>query len=29
MDYSTKTYTNPIRGAKGVKPHERDYDEDE
>ena len=32
MDYSNKTYANPIRGSKGsrgVKPHQRDYDDDD
>ena len=29
MDYSTKTYANPIRGSKGVKPHQKSYDDDE
>ena len=28
MDYSSKTYANPIRSTKGVKPHEQDYDQE-
>ena len=29
IDYAAKTYANPIRETKGVKPHEQDYDEED
>ncbi len=33
LDYSTKTYANPIRGggatSRGVKPHQQDYDDED
>ena len=28
LDYSTKTYTKPIRRRQGVKPHQKEYDEE-
>jgi hypothetical protein len=28
MDYSKKIYVNPVRDAKGVKPHLQAYVED-
>ncbi len=27
IDYSTKTYANPIRQSSGLKPNQRDYDD--
>lgn len=29
IDYSTKTYANPIRSTAGIKPYEQEYDEDD
>ena len=29
MDYTAKTYANPIRSTAGVKPHLQDYEETE
>jgi microtubule-associated protein-like 6 len=29
IDYSTKTYTDPIRSTSGVKPYQQDYEEDD
>ena len=29
IDYTTKTYINPIRTTTGVKPHEQEYDEED
>ena len=28
MDYAKKTYENPIRETRGVKPHEQEYDDE-
>ena len=27
IDYSTKTYINPIRSTTGVKPHQQQYED--
>ncbi len=29
MDYGSKTYTNPIRETKGVKPHLQEQQDDD
>ena len=29
MDYTSKTYANPIRQSAGLKPHEQEYEEDD